>query len=150
MSFFFRCFSLSRLYQLPLSLSLCRPPHPTPPPRKAKKKKTPAKKLTVAPHVPRVVRVVVSRLVLHLPEEPLDAAAHRVRVVDVDVVVLGVGGLLDERLVDADAAELDVVLRLNEAWRVEGGEVWEAGGGGGGRISWRDFGGVNFAARSRR
>lgn len=84
------------------------------------------KLLTVPPHMPRVVRVVVPGLVVHLTEQPLDASTHRVRVIDVDVVVLCIRRLFHKGLVDPRAAELDVVLGLDEAGRVEGGEVREA------------------------
>jgi len=62
------------------------------------------------------VRVKGRRAVAHLAEEPLRAAPDRRRVVDVDVVVLGRGGLLHERLVDADAADLEVVLSQHETF----------------------------------
>ena len=48
----------------------------------------------------------------HLAEEPLRAAAERARVVEVDVVVLAGDGLLDERLLDALAVHLEVLLLL--------------------------------------
>mmetsp|Transcript_1005 Transcript_1005/g.2389 ORF Transcript_1005/g.2389 Transcript_1005/m.2389 type:complete len:313 (+) Transcript_1005:683-1621(+) len=72
----------------------------------------------VAANGPRMGRVIVSALVVHLPEQLLHAAAHRVRVVDVDVVVLAVHRLLDKRLVDLEAVHYDVVLGLLKAFRV--------------------------------
>mmetsp|Transcript_16239 Transcript_16239/g.41399 ORF Transcript_16239/g.41399 Transcript_16239/m.41399 type:complete len:302 (+) Transcript_16239:1383-2288(+) len=56
--------------------------------------------------------VKLARAVLHLAEEPLRATTLRARVVDVDVVVLARNGFLDERLADAHAVHLEVVLRL--------------------------------------
>ena len=50
-----------------------------------------------------VVGIVVCGLVVDFPEQPLHAAAHGVRVVDVDVVVLRVGRLLHKRLADLRA-----------------------------------------------
>ena len=118
------------------------------------------------PHRARVRGVVVCRLVLHLAEQALHAAAlntignawmqkavhtggrrhgarascarsgapfaptpppraphahHRVRVVDVDVVVLAADGLLHERLLDAHAVQLDEVLALDKAGGVGAG-----------------------------
>lgn len=49
---------------------------------------------------PGVVRVVCGALVANLPEQSLHAAPHAARVVDVDVVVIRVHRLLDERLLD--------------------------------------------------
>ena len=63
--------------------------------------------------------IVPRRLVANLPEERLVPAADSVRVVDADVVILGVGGFLHERLVDALAVQLDVVLVLLEPGRLE-------------------------------
>ena len=56
-----------------------------------------------APDGPRVVGVVVAGAVLDLPVQTLDAAAHGVRVVDVDVVVLAAHRLLHKGLVDLHA-----------------------------------------------
>ena len=53
-----------------------------------------------------------SRRVAHLPEELLAAPADVQRVVDVDVVVLCVEGLLDDGLVELDAVDRDVVVSL--------------------------------------
>ena len=83
---------------------------------------------------------------MHLAEQPLDAAAHRVRIVDVDVVVLRVRRLLDKGLVDADAAELDGVLGLDEARGVVRGEVREARGGVGFALAFAAAGGLGAPA----
>ena len=48
-------------------------------------------------------RVVVTGLGLHLAVEALHAASHGVGVVDVDVVVVPIAGLLHKRLGDAHA-----------------------------------------------
>mmetsp|Transcript_15879 Transcript_15879/g.39692 ORF Transcript_15879/g.39692 Transcript_15879/m.39692 type:complete len:1113 (+) Transcript_15879:556-3894(+) len=69
----------------------------------------------VAADVAGVRRVVVRALVVHLAEQLLHAAAHGVRVVDVDVVVVAVDGLLHKGLLDLGAVEHHVVLRLREA-----------------------------------
>ena len=54
--------------------------------------------------------IVPTGLVAHLAEQRFVPAADGVRVVDADVVVLGIRGFLHEGLVDALAVELDVVL----------------------------------------
>ena len=57
-----------------------------------------------------LVRVVLGRSVGLLSEEALRAAAVGSGVIDVYVVVLAGDGLLDERLLDADPIDLEVVL----------------------------------------
>lgn len=49
-----------------------------------------------------------------LAEQPLAAAAGRCRVVDVDVVIFGGDGLLDERLVENDAVDFDMVFGFDQ------------------------------------
>mmetsp|Transcript_10902 Transcript_10902/g.36129 ORF Transcript_10902/g.36129 Transcript_10902/m.36129 type:complete len:263 (+) Transcript_10902:880-1668(+) len=58
----------------------------------------------------RLVWVEGGRLVLLLPEEPLGAPTHRVRVVDGNVVILGANRLLHKRFADFQAAQLQMVL----------------------------------------
>ena len=72
--------------------------------------------------------VELRRAVAHLAEQPLRAAAERARVVDVHVVVLAAHRLLDQRLLDAHAVDLQIVLLLVDdvvgaARGVEDGEV---------------------------
>lgn len=65
----------------------------------------------VAPHAV-LLGVVLGRLVADLPEEALAAAARAHGVVDVDVVVVRVDGLLHEGLLHLDAVDDDVVVVL--------------------------------------
>lgn len=51
---------------------------------------------------------------MHLSEEALAAAAGRGGVVDVDVVVLGADGLLNERLLEDLPVHLHVVLPFHQ------------------------------------
>lgn len=52
-----------------------------------------------------MVGVIVARFVIDLAVQPLDAAAHGVRVVNVNVVVLAICRLLHERLLYLDACD---------------------------------------------
>jgi hypothetical protein len=54
------------------------------------------------------------------PAPPDARTHHRVRIVDVDVVVLPADGLLHKRLLDAHAVQFNIVLRLQKAGRVGG------------------------------
>ncbi|KAJ8575995.1 hypothetical protein ON010_g3218 [Phytophthora cinnamomi] len=69
------------------------------------------------------LRVVLAGAVADLAEEAFAAAAGAHGVVDVDVVVLAVHGLLHERLVDAHAVHLDEVVALHDLGRLRAAAV---------------------------
>lgn len=49
-----------------------------------------------------MIGIIVSGLIINLAVEPLHAASHGMRIVNIDVVILPIGWLLNKRLLDLD------------------------------------------------